>query len=432
MEKLIKYGLVSSVCFLSAILPLAEADFVSPSTVSEVREQIEKLPDNEIWWRVRGADMRWNNLNLQRIYPTAAVYRDGPVSELEYRPNEAISAYPVETPGGPMAFRDFLDSDYSTSLGLVIAHQGRIVFEHYARMQPQEKPIVWSVSKVLVSALVGILEKRGLIDIDRPIEVYLPELAGSAWSGVKVRNLLDMATGVDCPEEYDDKSACYYRLMQSMGEAWWDENAADNPYELLSRIKVRRIAEQGTSYDYGSVNTVILGWLVEKISGMPFQDALSREIWTRAGMEGDAAYVAPRFGVPHWDGGFLARMRDMIRFGMLYTPSYKVVTEQRIVPEEYVEILLEGGRPELLANARNPGWKKYVHEADRVRHNIFQWDLVWDNGDIYKGGWAGQGLLVNPRKDLVAMYTGFFKEDYSELSVLPRLREVLNKIYGSK
>ncbi|NOR66819.1 MAG: hypothetical protein GQ528_05640 [Woeseiaceae bacterium] len=96
-------------------------------------------------------------------------------------------------------------------------------------------------------------------------------------------------------------------------------------------------------------------------------------------------------------------------------------------------MLLNGGRPELLQNARWQDWKQNTHEADHVKHNVYQWDLVWDNGDIYKGGWAGQGLLVNPKRDLVAVYTGYFKDDdQSELSVLPRLREVLNGVFGKE
>ena len=68
-----------------------------------------------------------------------------------------------------------------------------------------------------------------------------------------------------------------------------------------------------------------------------------------------------------------------------------------------------------------------------MKHNVYQRGLIWDNGDIDKGGWAGQGLLVNPKRDLVAVYTGYFKDDeYSELSVLPRLRDVLNGVFGEK
>jgi hypothetical protein len=109
-----------------------------------------------------------------------------------------------------------------------------------------------------------------------------------------------------------------------------------------------------------------------------------------------------------------------------------VVSDTRIISRQHIETLLNGGRPELLANARYPGWKKWTHQADQVKHNIYQWDLVWANGDIYKGGWAGQGLLVNPLRDLVAVYTGYFKDDeHSESPVLPRLREVLNSVFGA-
>ena len=94
-----------------------------------------------------------------------------------------------------------------------------------------------------------------------------------------------MATGVDCSEEYYDKSSCYYGLMETTGEAHWDDESADNPYEYIAGLKVGKFAEQGTSFEYGSINTYILGWLVEKLTGMPFQDAFSREIWTQIGAE---------------------------------------------------------------------------------------------------------------------------------------------------
>lgn len=136
------------------------------------------------------------------------------------------------------------------------------------------------------------------MEIDKSIETYIPELSQSSYAGITVRNILDMATGVDCSEEYYDTTSCYYRLMETTGEAHWDDESADNPYEYIAGLKVGRYAEQGTSFEYGSINTYILGWLVEKLTGMPFQDAFSREIWTRIGTESDAAFLAPRYGGP--------------------------------------------------------------------------------------------------------------------------------------
>jgi len=402
--------------------------FESTSTVDEVRRRIAEQPKDTSWWNINGEAMGWNNKNLNRLFPTVNVYRAGPVRELEYRPMPEIADYEVDTPSGPMRFADFLRSELSTSMGMVILHQGKIVFEDYPRMEPYERPIYWSVTKVLVSAVVSILEDRGKLEIDKPIEAYIPELSGSAYSGITVRNILDMASGVDCSEEYYDRSSCYYGLMETTGEAHWDEASADNPYTYIAGLEVGKFAEQGTSFEYGSINTYILGWLVEKLTGMPFQDAFSREIWTHIGAEGDAAILAPRFGVPLFAGGFLGRPRDLARFGLLFTPSYGIVSDRKVISDRHIEMLKNGGRPELLANAR---WGAPPGIAQgTLKHNVYQWDQVYSNNDVFKGGWAGQGLLVNPDRDLVAVYVGYYNEDQSELSVLPRLRQVLNGVFG--
>jgi CubicO group peptidase (beta-lactamase class C family) len=313
-------------------------------------------------------------------------------------------------------------------MGMVIVHQGQIVFETYPRMQPYEKPIWWSVTKVLVSTVVAILEDRGLVDVQKPIEIYVPELEGSDFAGVSVRNILDMASGVDCPDgDYTDRESCYYKFEASLGDAVRDESTPDNPYDMLKNLNVGRWAEPGTGFDYSGTNTFVLSWLVEKITGMPFQDALTAEIWSRMGAEADASIYAGRYGIPLTSGGLLAKPRDMARFGLLFTPSYKVVSDERIVSERVVKILTEGGRPELLHNARFGGGRV----PPDVKHNVYQWDRVFVNNDLYKGGWAGQGLLVNPDRDLVAVWVGYSKDDSSsEMAPLQPLRKMLETLFG--
>jgi CubicO group peptidase (beta-lactamase class C family) len=337
---LLLVSLLAAGALAAGVLAAADAGaFRSASSVEEVRRQIEKLPAAEAWWTVNGRDMAWNNKNLNRIFPTVNVYRDGPVRMLESRTMSEIAEFEVDTPNGQVRFADFLDGESSTCMGLVIVHRGRIVFEDYPRMEPYERPIYWSVTKVMVAAVVSILEDRGRLEIDKAIERYIPELKGSPYEGITVRNILDMASGVDCPEEYYDEFSCYFGLMETTGEGHWDASSPDNPYEYIADLQVEHYAEQGTSFEYGSINTYILGWLVEKLTGMPFQDAFSREIWTRIGAESDAAFLAPRYGVPLFAGGLLARIRDVARFGLLFTPSYRVVSESKIISDSHIEML---------------------------------------------------------------------------------------------
>jgi CubicO group peptidase (beta-lactamase class C family) len=401
------------------------SEFISASSILEVREQIEKLPKHDIWWNVYGEDQLWNNKNLHRFMPTVNVYREGQVSILNERLNANISNHNIDIPQGRMSFQDFIKSDHSTIMGIVIVKDGEIVYELYPRQESYEKPIYWSVTKVLVSALVGILEDREQVDVSLPISHYIPELVNSDYKDITVRNVLDMATGVNCPEEYKKWESCYYQYSVAVGDGFWDETSPKNPYKLLAELKPGFSSEQGTTFNYSGVNTFLLSWLVEKEMKMPFQDALTKEIWSKMGAESDASILAPRFGVPITHGGLLARLRDVARFGMLYTPSYSNLTDEKIISNRIIKLIRDEGNPKLWEKAFNTGKIK-----DDFSHSIYQWDQVYKNHDFYKGGWGGQGLLVNPDKNLVVAFTGYFKDSKGTgLELLPILRGVLKDVY---
>ena len=123
----------------------------------------------------------------------------------------------------------------------------------------------------------------------------------------------------------------------------------------------------------------------------------------------------------------MARMRDVARFGLLFTPSYRVVTDDKVISDEHLDFILSGGRPELLTNAGGP-----EASITGLKHNIYQWDRVYENGDIYKDGWAGQGLIINPLRDTVVVFTGYLKDDKgSEVKALPKIMQVMNGVFGN-
>ncbi len=398
----------------------AAEEFRPTTTVDETIEQFRKLPADDIWWTVNGESMRWNNLNLAKFVPTVTVYRDGQVRVLDRALVPAIETFMIETPDGEMPFKAFLDSEKSTTMSVLLVHRGKIVFEHYPRQQPHDKPLFWSVTKAFVATVLAILEDRGEVDVSRPVDHYLPELKNSPYGGVSIRHVLDMASGIDCGDEYEDKTSCYYGYSASIGEGWRGPDAADNPYDYIAGLPAdTRWSEPGTGFSYSGADTFVLGWLVEEISGMPFQDALSREIWTRLGAESDALIWAGRYGIPLTSGGLMTRVRDMARFGLLFTPSYGVVSDQKIISDRYLDLILHGARPEIREHSP---WGDIRQEGERG--NVYQWDMVWDNDDFMKGGWAGQGLMINPGKDLVAVWTGYYDEAGNNISVLPMIRAI--------
>lgn len=411
----------------SALLCAEHVPAAPPSAVAGTIRQFEQLPGEDIWWSVNGEAMRWNNLNLETLVRTVTVRREGQVRELAARPMPSVADFPVTTPSGPMGLRAFLDSPASTTMGVVILHRGELVFEHYPRQQAHDKPLFWSVTKVLVSTLMAILEARGEVDVSLPVDHYLPDLRGSAYAGVPVRAVLDMASGVDCGDEYEDQSSCYYRYSAAIGEGYRGPDAADNPYDFVAALPAtQRFAAPGVAYSYSGVDTFVAGWVIEAVTGLTFQEALAREIWTQMGAEADGLLWASRYGIPLTSGGLMARLRDVARFGLLFTPSHGVVAERQLIPPAYLQTILHGGNPALLENA--PGGSQ--RGAD-VRFNVYQWDTVYTNDDIFKGGWAGQGLLINPTRDLVAVWTGYYDADGNSIDVLPMLREVFAGAFGA-
>ena len=407
---------------------IENSEFTSASTVSEIQNQIKKLPSNDIWWTVNGKDMSWNFKNLNMIFPTVTVHRNGPVSELKKELMPKIAEYKIDTPKGMMRFDEFLKNEQSTTMGVVIMHQGNIVFEQYPRMEEYEKPIYWSTSKIFPATLIRILEERGKIDVNKPIDFYIPRMKTSSFAGTSVRHILDMASGLDCSDEYESWESCYYLYSMSIGDGFRTPQAPDNPYLFASTAKIEREAPPGHKFSYSGLNTFILSWLVEEITNMPFQDAFTKEIWYHIGAEADAAYIAPRYGIPITHGGFISRMRDLARFGLLFTPSYKIVSNKKIISDSHLNLLRFEGDPNLLKNSGAPSeWL----EASGIKHNIYQWDAIYNNDTFYKGGWAGQGLIVNPTRDTVAVFTSYFKDNQnSEVKLEQKLFEVLDGVFG--
>ena len=101
--------------------------------------------------------------------------------------------------------------------GLLVLKNGRIALETYQLGNTERtRWMSMSVVKSITSTLIGAAIKDGHIaSIDDPVTRYLPELAGSAYDGVTVRDVLQMASGVKWNETYTDPESDRRRMLEA-------------------------------------------------------------------------------------------------------------------------------------------------------------------------------------------------------------------------
>ncbi len=361
-------------------------------------------------WDKGGPLMRYTFRRMTEFFPHAVIRRDGPVVTLASTPRDDVAVTQVQTTIGAMSLDAYVRAGPVN--GVVALHHGDVIYERYPRMNADDLHLTMSVSKVFTSTLVAMLEDRGELNSRNTVEAYLPEVRGSGWEGVSVRDVLDMASGIDCDQTgadvYTNPKTPYYGFEASLGWLPPTPETVTSTYEYVA--KLGRLKEPGQAFDYSSANTFLLAWIAERISGQPYADLLGEEIWSRIGAEGDAVIsIVPASGATTVHAGLSARLRDIARFGLLFTPSRDIVSDSPIVSDRYLREIVAGGRPDVFANGITGQSIISRMPDDPPRHNSHQWDYVMPDGDFYKGGYGGQGLYISPTRDLVIAFAGAFE-----------------------
>jgi len=352
-------------------------------------------------WDNGGELSRFVYLNATEIFPAAPVVRAGTVRDLPLHLRPEIGKFVIDQQAG----KDITLREFATGQdmdGFIILHKGNIVYEEYPHMAASQQHLVFSVTKAFVGTALGILEAQGKIDMDKPIDEYLPELTGSGWVGTHVRDIADMASGMEGVEDslaaYNDPKQKHYQFEASLG---WQPLTSAMPesvrsyetYEFLNSFK--RVRKAGEAQLYTSANTEVLCDLLERVTGKPLPQILGEMFWSKMNAENDAYFLLNPRGFPIAHAGMGMTLRDLARFGLLFTSSGQSVSAPA-VPASFIKNLSEKKRPELQTD-KKPSW---------FSHSSYQWDGVSKFGQIFKGGFAGQLLFVDCKRDVVIAYFG--------------------------
>jgi CubicO group peptidase (beta-lactamase class C family) len=149
---------------------------------------------------------------------------------------------------------------------------------------PDTKFRLGSLTKQFTAASILLLEERGKLKIEDPVSKYLPD-APAAWEKITIYNLLTHTSGIPNFTNFPD-----YRTTESKDTT---------PAELVARFRAKPLEfEPGTKYNYSNSGYVLLGYLIEKISGQSYGDFVQQNIFMPLGMAGSGidnnATILPR------------------------------------------------------------------------------------------------------------------------------------------
>ena len=138
-------------------------------------------------------------------------------------------------------------------------------------------------------------------------------------------DVLDMTSGTsgleaDDPDALTGEVSRYFRYEASVGNRPLPGNTPESTYEYVAALPTHR--PNGEAYEYTTVNTFVLTWMVERITGKPFAEAVSEVIWRKIGAESDAVLMVSKAGA---SSTINSTLRDLARFGLLFTPSWQLL-----------------------------------------------------------------------------------------------------------
>jgi CubicO group peptidase (beta-lactamase class C family) len=268
-------------------------------------------------------------------------------------------------------------------LAALIVRRGCIVYERYKAGSGTDTLFnIYSCSKSVTSALVGIAIDRGLLKgVDRPVSEFFPAIAktvdAARKSGLTLGHLLAMNSGLDWPEW-----GIWNYFFQPMIESpdWVD-------FVLARPMAV----DPGSVFSYNTGGSQVLSAIVGRVTGMPAAEFARHELFDRIGIS-RVEWGADPNGVS--TGGYGIRMsaRDAARFAYLY---------------------LNNGE----WDGRQVVSRAWVGESTRQHSEGHAWfgryGLHWwlkpladarAASTFFAMGYGGQYLFVVPSLDLVAVF----------------------------
>jgi CubicO group peptidase (beta-lactamase class C family) len=276
--------------------------------------------------------------------------------------------------------------DYSLTDALLIIQHDMMRYEYYGNgFTVDDHHIAWSMSKSVISALFGIAISEGKIkSIEQTVTDYLPEFAGTGYDKVRIKDVLQMSSGVGFNEDYGD----FNSDINIMGRYF----ALGMPMADFAKT-LKREREPGTFNHYVSIDTQVLGMILAKATGQSITQYMNDKLWSQIGPEAEAFWIVDKSGMEFALGGLNATARDYAKVGQLFLDTGKWQGRQ-VVPRDWALASITPDAPHVMPGKR---------ESAVLRDGYgFQWWIPeGSQGEFNAQGIYDQFIYIDPKTDMV-------------------------------
>lgn len=335
----------------------------------DMKALVSSLPTdaNVLFWSIPQRDAAFRTMDRIPILAKANIIAAGD------------DVYPLPK-GEPIIIGTDVDAYMKAqrTAGLVIMQDGKIRLEKYGLgFSGDGKWTSFSVAKSFTSTMVGAAIKDGYIkSIEDKVSAYIPDLKGSAYDDVTIRQLLTMTSGVKWNEDYADPKSDVALFNQHKAESGMDVTVS-------YMRKLPREAPAGTKWVYKTGETNLIGVLVSSATKKRLSDYLSEKVWAPFGMEQDASWLLGSTGHEISGCCIQASTRDYARFGAFMLGG-AMVDGKAILPDDWI----------------TPATTKQADIGVAGKGYGFQW-WTYDDGSYAAQGIFGQGIFIDPKRRLV-------------------------------
>jgi CubicO group peptidase (beta-lactamase class C family) len=247
--------------------------------------------------------------------------------------------------------------------------------------------LLQSVSKSILGALYAKYIDRGVIDPEKNLSHYVPELKSSVYGSATIAQALDMTAALNFSEDYTDSNSEMARLDRACG---WRNNFTDGDTGLSSFLPTLTAnGQHGKYFQYCSANTDALAWVISRVMGKPYSELIETELWQPMGASKAASITLDQEGLAVGNGGISCTAHDLALFGQLVL-NEGLMSGQQVLPKQWVKSTFNGASKEVAV----PAYLSSLHPDGSYKN---QW---WVTGsparEIYAVGIYGQYIWIDP------------------------------------